>query len=248
MRSCRTPTAATIAPDRASFQRPRYRLRRCGGSRSAGRDVITRPARRRSTSPHGNEPLVDDSSTLASGPLRASSDRRSRRSPRREPSVHERTIGLRHAPASVEGSTAAIASGFDALRYCCGAGGACLPRAASVVWDQTRRITSETAGDRAARVPWKGDVSPALARTTAIRPERSSRSPRCGAFVIHRSGSAVDLLPAGIVQRLSAFTECCRANAAPGPEVPSVIGASAWRRAYGRRASRRGRPTTSAAG
>jgi hypothetical protein len=64
----------------------------------------------------------------------------------REPSVHQRTIGLRLAPASVEGSTAAIARGFDALRYWCGAGGACSPRAAPVVWDPTRRITSETAG------------------------------------------------------------------------------------------------------
>jgi hypothetical protein len=53
-----------------------------------------------------------------------------RRLPRTRTSVHQRTIGLRLAPASVQGSTAAIASGFDALPHCCGAGGACLPRPA----------------------------------------------------------------------------------------------------------------------
>jgi hypothetical protein len=48
---------------------------------------------------------------------------------------------------------------------------------------------------------------------------------RCCACFTRRSGSAVDLLPVGIVQRASAFTECCRADAALMPEVPPVIGA-----------------------
>jgi hypothetical protein len=53
-----------------------------------------------------------------------------------------------------------------------------------------------------------------------------------------------------MVQRASAFTDCCRANAAPIPEVqvPPVIGDIPSRRAYRRRATRPGRPTTSAAG
>ena len=46
-----------------------------------------------------------------------------------------------------------------------------------------------------------------------------------GACFADRSGSAVDLLRAGIVQRASAFTEYCGANAAPMPELPPVIGA-----------------------
>jgi hypothetical protein len=52
----------------------------------------------------------------------------------------------------------------------------------------------------------------------------------------------MDLLPAGIVHRASAFTECCRANAAPMPGVAPVIGAIAWRRAYGRHAYSTGPP------
>jgi hypothetical protein len=71
---------------------------------------------------------------------------------------------------------------------------------------------------------------------------------RCGACSTHRSESAMDLLPVGIVQQANAFTECCHANAAPMPEVPPAIDAIPWRRAYGRRATRPHPPTTSAAG
>jgi hypothetical protein len=43
------------------------------------------------------------------------------------------------------GSSATVAIEFDALRYCRGVDGACLPSTAPVVWDATRRIRSETA-------------------------------------------------------------------------------------------------------
>jgi hypothetical protein len=45
-----------------------------------------------------------------------------------------------------EGSSAPVASEFDALRHCRGAGGACLPSAAPVVWDETRTYVSDVEG------------------------------------------------------------------------------------------------------
>jgi hypothetical protein len=42
-----------------------------------------------------------------------------------------------------------------------------------VVWDVIRRITSETTGDRDARIPRKAGVSSALVPTSAIRPEHA---------------------------------------------------------------------------
>jgi len=74
-----------------------------------------------------------------------------------------------------KGRSAAVASEFDALRYCCGAGGAWSPSAAPVVWDQheglrPKQLAMVTLGSRG-----KADVSSALARTTAIRPFRACR-------------------------------------------------------------------------
>ena len=95
-------------------------------------------------------------------------------------------------------------------------------------------------------------TSPRPSPTSSATARRSSSGP------ISSSTAASCLAPereaaTGIARRRDRATSkhihrVLRASAAPMPELRPAIGAIPWRRTYGRRATRPGRPTTSAAG